>query len=396
MFISKSTSQVYVEGKVRTEDFDTRWVIDCRGGETVVEGALDNCRDDGGLVGINVPSENGDRAIQHEAWINRDAFDVVHEPLDPWRGEAVMTSEGDLQLTFHHRLPGSDFRFAVVVDPEFAPSRCDEDENGNLIQQPIDGDWIGEYTESLTEDNYDGGENNWTGQGTGGSLFLLNSVSYQFNPDQTDTTWSLPFYMEAGYATAQWGPELMGYQAPRWGMPRAYASFELDDRNGPAPADVFYTYFNPDNLPEDHEAALRGDSRFQALYQKINGAAAQSAEEFEAMYAGQIDAPDFTPYVPSEAWRRPDGNPAGFDGWGGLYYSWVRFDQERDLLTVGEKLTGEFRLYFFGANSQSHLMVEGRFETKGVRKDTWVTRDVQQDKLEESGVTLCGDGSEAE
>ncbi|MFK7926810.1 MAG: hypothetical protein AB8H79_01380 [Myxococcota bacterium] len=393
MFMSNSTTQVFIEDRIRVDNFEDKWVIDCLGRDERAEGAIDNCRDSGG---VNVPVEGADRGIAHETWIERDVFTAVHEPLDPWRGEAIMTSEDDLQLTFHHRLPNGDFRFAVVVDPAFQPRTCVEDESGNLSNEPIDGDWVAEYTKSMTQGNYDGGESLWTGRSNEGTLFLLNATTFQFNPDSTDNIWVLPFYMEAGYAAARWGPESMSYQGARWAQPSAYTAYADGDRNGPPTSSVFYERFDPNQFQGEFEPKLRADPDFKALYEKIEKTARETQEDISALYAPGIEVPDYTPAVPSEAWRRPDGTDAGFDGWGGMYHSYVRFDQDRDLLKAGERLSGEFKLYFFGDNSQSRLLVEGQFETGRVKNDTWVTPNVQEEKLEESGLTLCGGEAEAE
>jgi len=396
--LSVNTSQVFVDDQIRIEDFENSWVIDCRGlaadDPNRQEGALDVCADgsNGGYTGLFVEGVGG---VLHETWINRDAFVGVHETLDPWRGEAIMTSEGDLQITFHHRLPGSDFRFAFVVNPEFQPRECTQDADGNLSMQPIDGDWLGKWSEYMSAPIYDGADYTFPGESTDGTLFLLNSGAYQFNPDRTTSTWGLPEKMEAGYARARFGPEEMFYQNPRFAMPRAYTAYDLNSRNGPDEQDLFL--LDTSELPpqefqgDDFEAKVKADPDFIAMMEgQPVTVARQTQAEFAAMHAGVVPAPDYKPVVPSNAWRRPDEADSGFDRWGEVHYSWVRFDQPREQLAAGEEVSGEFRLYFFGANSQSHVLVEGRFSTSKIRNDTWTVPDVREDRREEAGVEICG------
>lgn len=393
-FLSRNTSQIYIEDNIPIEDFAFNWNIDCRGipsedprrDETAEGNCLEANR------GISVDGAE----VQHESWLNRDAFDVVHDDIDPWRGEAIMTSEGDLQITFHHRLPGGeDFRFAFVVDPEFQPRRCVEAADGSLSLQPINGDWVGQWSENMTESNHASSTYEFPGNSTDGTLFVLNSGSYQFNPDETRNTWALPPELEAGYARARFGPEEMFFISSRYAAPRAYTNFDIDDRNGADLADLYY--LGTDRLPpglyngDNFEAEIKQDPNFiEMMTEGPELHAAETQAELLAAVNGNITLPNFTPMVPGNAWRRPDQSNSGFDRWGELHYNWVRFDQPREQLKAGEAVSGEFRLYFFGANSQSHLLVEGSFSADKVRNDTWVTRDVQAEKAEEANIVLCG------
>ena len=88
------------------------------------------------------PDGYGAPRFIHEAWVHRDSFQSVGEKMAPWRGEGIITTEGDLQVTFHHTLPGgADFRFAFVVDPNFQPTECVGD-SGNVSLENLDGDWL--------------------------------------------------------------------------------------------------------------------------------------------------------------------------------------------------------------------------------------------------------------
>ena len=59
-------------------------------------------------------------------WLMNDSFFLKEGELDTWRSEAVMTSEGDFQITLHQELAGGkeDFRIAFVIDPNYQPVEC--------------------------------------------------------------------------------------------------------------------------------------------------------------------------------------------------------------------------------------------------------------------------------
>lgn len=387
--LSRNTSSVFVGDQVQVDEIaatGTVNVVDCLSYENEsqrTEGALPICNDG---LGILVPRSNGGTALKHETWLDRDVFSVASEPLDAWRGEAVMTSEGDLQLAFHHRLPGNDFRFVMVLDPNFQPVRCQEDESGALSLDPIDGDWVGGWSRALNEANYEGGDVEFPGGSHEGTLFALNSQSLQYNPTaDARESWVLPPTMEAGFATARWGPEEMALIASRYADPAYYLS-ETDD--GPGSKAFFVDLDDEEYAGDNFEADIRSNDDFIDMMKHVERVADETVEELAVI--GVPDPELHKPVVPSNAWRRPDGTIAGFDGWGELHYNWVRLDQTREEIAVGADLSGEFALWFYGSDSQSHLIVRGSFEVDGVKKDRWTTRNVQQEKLEENNTNLCG------
>ncbi len=85
--------------------------------------------------------------------LSDDGYYGLQGSVTPWRTEALLNGEGDLQLAVHHQLePGQDFRFVFSVDPDFEPTRCISTENGAEIQQ-VDGDnWVDQW--SADEDGY--------------------------------------------------------------------------------------------------------------------------------------------------------------------------------------------------------------------------------------------------
>ena len=94
------------------------------------------------------------------SWLKNDAFYLKEGKFEPWRSEAVMTSEGDFQVTLHQRLGnGEDFRVAFVIDPSFQPVECiqsgatcytldgePQDEDGDGWYDDLDPDCVfGDY-----------------------------------------------------------------------------------------------------------------------------------------------------------------------------------------------------------------------------------------------------------
>ncbi|MFT6376117.1 MAG: hypothetical protein ACJARS_002773, partial [bacterium] len=79
--------------------------------------------------------------------------------------------------------------------------------------------------------------------------------------------------------------------------------------------------------------------------------------------------------------------------WVELHYSYVRFD-EGSAFEKGETVSGEFQLLFDASESQTRVMVSGRFNVDKLRQDRWVTDDVQAAKVDENGTSLCGEPSD--
>lgn len=394
-FLSLNTSPVFVDQSIRLEDFgpQNRWSFDCRNlsdeSMRYEDRRIENCRPDGGVL---VREEIGSRGLAHEHWANRDAFVVVREELEPWRGEAVMTSEGDLNITFHHRLPGGNFRFAFVIKPDFEPERC-VDRDGDVQFEPIDGDWVANWSRAVNEPNYEGGDVVWPegyDSGNGGTLFFMNTLSYQFNPESRDTIWSLPPNMRAGYTRARWGPEELFMLPTRYALPTAYTQFD-EAGQGPPLSALFYTSLDPDTFGgDDFEERVRDHGPFISMMRRVERTQKEIQEDLSALYSDAIEPDEHKPIVPSNAWRKPDGRNSGLDGWGEINYNWVRFDQDRSEIAVGNELSGNFALRYYGANSQSQFLVQGEFTISRVKRDRWTTPHVHQELLEDNETNICG------
>ena len=115
----------------RDENSTCDWAFDAEGNEAEILNPVDDT--------LTSPT--------HHNWLYNDAFYVVDGNIDAWRSEAIITSEGDFQLTFHHDLGnGQDYRVAMVIDPAFEPTQCIQ---SGATCYTLDGD-------TLVDDDNDG------------------------------------------------------------------------------------------------------------------------------------------------------------------------------------------------------------------------------------------------
>jgi len=368
IYLSEGSSLTISQERVDLVDAEIAYNIDCRtlaDERDRLEEPLDVCG-------------NPAWPPAHEGWIGQDAYRVMGETLEPWRGEAIMTSEGDLQVGFHHRLTGGeDMRFAFVVDPVFQPQVCEQAGDGTELVD-VDGDWI----ESWSSSEY----TTMAGEDDSGSIFFLNARSYQFNPSELDEVWSIPLRWRAGFADARFGPEKFVMRSTRYGEPSFYTQFEEDDAIEPGRDDLFYT-----SMDEGADPSV--DPDYQALCGRVEGIAEEVAAEHGLVVPD--DEPegflDYQPAVHCNEWREPDGRPSGLDAWVELHYNWVRINENPANIAVGEPVSGEFHLVFDGEQTQSRLLVQGEFVVDRIKKDRWVTDDIQAIKTEEYGTVVCGE-----
>ncbi|MBT3222396.1 MAG: hypothetical protein HN348_25265, partial [Proteobacteria bacterium] len=331
--------------------------------------------------------------LEWETWIDEGAWRVVGEDLAPWRGEAIMTSEGDFQVTFHHRMPGkADMRFAFAIDPVFQPEQCVESDDGDSTELvPIDGNWLDGWTGDLTdlaeEDEIHPGLSNFEDDLDNSTLYYLNARSYQFDPENTEEYWSVPLTWRAGFASGKFAEEYFHARTVRYGEPPIYASFEAEDGGDPEEEQIFYCGAQ-DTCEKECKA--------------VNRIADDIADELT--WAGpngdQDDAETwFRPMVHCNTWRdtdlegpleagEPDGRPPGLDGWVGLHYNWVILD-DSSTLEVGGSASGAFGMVFDGDESRSKFFISGHFNVDRIKADRWTTDDIKSIKLAQNGTTLC-------
>lgn len=302
----------------------------------------------------------------YESWLHYDTYQVAGEELKPWRGEAIITTEGDFQITFHHEVPKDDFRFVFAIDPDFQPQEC-EGSTDELNAVDVDGDWLAEWSE-----------------GVDGTMYFLNSGAYQFNPNNVEEAWFLPQDWRAGYAQARFGEEDFTIRSGRYGDPFAYGEYEtLSDLYviELEPEDLYYIPFTAD---DDVDADVDGDGTpdFEQLSERMTETIQVTQAELEA-----FDYP-IVPVAHANDWREPDGIASGLDGWGEMHYNWVRIDEGSNL-EVGGSASGSFHLLMEALDSQSRVMVQGDFTVENIKAEKWGAYDVQEERLEELGTELC-------
>lgn len=390
-FLSEATSFSLKADKVAHEDWpeSDRWNVDCRKFKNKKE-----------REALQLPDrlkvcDSGEVATDYERWLSQSAWHVVQESLDPWRGEAVITGEGDFQVTFHHQLPGGeDFRFAFVVDPNFQPTQCEANANGKLEAVPLDGDWLAGWTEDLRAlgeleelperfkilepfiDDPDA------------RLFYLNARGFQFNPGKQDDLWTIPLEWRAGFSAAKFAAEKFHSRAPRWGEPALYDFYE---EQGLAPefnpADLFFCDVPAGTDPADNQCLQNKASYVRSMADAIAqdlflvGIASDGVEE-----KGGVGEPLYQPMVHDNFWREPDGFPGGLDAWVELHYNYVVISGP---IEKGGSVTGAFSLLLDGDDSNSRILLQGRFEAPKIKEDRWTTVDIRAKKHEENGTFRC-------
>jgi hypothetical protein len=397
-FLAASNSLTVIKDNLKYEDFQTNYAIDCRDFATArnereneqlrLEGRIPVCRGDTREDGSTVARE--DWPPPHEVWLDNDGFRVIGDPLEPWRGEAIMTSEGDFQLTFHQRLPGGeDFRFAIVVDPVFRPRDCVQ-RGGELSFEDIDGNWIEE----------------WSRDADNGTLYYLNASSFQFapeeiiqgqvNPDYNPQPWFFPPEWGAGFAAGQFGDDRLRVRGARYAPPEGYIAYQTESDlfggvGGVTVDQLFYCGSPFPDFPASAEQAAACLPFMTEQVEDITGTIMETYREIQhPMVGGDDDSlPTIRPRVHDNAWREHDGSSAGLDGWVGLHYNWIRFD-DGSTLERGGSASGEFSLLFDAEDNQSRIYVRGNFETRRIKQDTWVSEFVPEVKFEENGTTVCG------
>lgn len=419
-FLSAGTSLSLAKELVPLDKYDTHYQIDCREFETKEEEdalRLPNA--------VDYVCKGNKWPPEYESWQTEAGFEVVTEKMDPWRGEAVITAEGDLQIGFHHRIPGgADMRFEFTVDPDFAPQTCIIDENGKTKHVPKDGDWIENWSaETLgwmasSKDKYPEAFAHIEPY-MDGKLYFLNARSYQYNPvDSTLTSdWDIPPEWTAGTARGKFVEELLFPRTARYGDPRLYNAIELSGSSETTYGgflddfELWYcevpaceegvTTTSPGGasecaLPEDHDGQTWWVSECADLQDDaVHDVASDVHKELvQVMTPVEDGAPvfDYAPLAHLNYWREPDGLAPGFDGWGELHYNYVVFDKD-SVLEEGGSAKGAFSLLLDSDQSSTRVILEGQFEIEKIKKDKWTTSNLQRDKLIEAGQTLCNAAS---
>lgn len=377
-------------------EFERVKVVDCRDFE---DGNNDALR----LPGYEkICGKEGQWPPTHESWLTQNGFYALGNPLEVWRGEAIITSEGDAQLGFHVNLPGGrDFRFQLAVDPDFQPRQCRLSEDGTEVEYaPVDGDWVAEWSKDVES----------------GTMYYLNAGTRQFDPDSLywsgqavpgdyggPVQWFFPNEWEAGFAQGRFADDQFTLRPTRYAAPSAFINVDNDFSADYARRDeILGCPEMPAGVPEldmlcDYDVEVLGPNNEvrtafdlgERLERTRTIAREVEAELLRFGMADDAELPPIKPYLHDNLWRESDGRKQGIDGWAELNYSWIRFD-EGSSFEAGGAASGEFNLFFDGLASQSRFHVRARFEIDAWADDFWTTEYLPPIKFEENGSTLCG------
>lgn len=297
-------------------------------------------------------------SLEYYTFLQDDGYYGLSGSFEPWRTEAMLNGEGDLQLTVHHRLGnGQDFRFAFAIKPNFAPVVCTTDEAGNAVIEYVDGaSWLDEWSED--EEGYD--------------IYYLNAGGAQQNPANADDYWFLPTDWNAGAATAKFAAEEFLNDPGFYQDVNSYLS-DLGEPN--------YDRYEPD------------ESLLEPAYEAFPVQSDTWAEEIWGVAGAKVgEEPAFSHKVELNDWRPIDTSDAGFDGWMELHPSWVRV-KSGARFEKGESISGDYQIFLVGFESSSQLLVTGTFEIPKLREDPWAYSFLEDDKREENGTPFCGGAS---
>jgi len=388
-FFADGTSLSLAQGEIDPTDdrWDASYNVDCREFDTNEETNALKLEDPLKICGANWPPA-------HEEWAASAGYRVVSDVAEPWRGEAVITAEGDLQIGFHARMTGgADMRVILVVDPTFQPQTCRSKPGGGVERVDLDGNWLDQWSNELATlqglpDKYQDAYAHMAPYMDNGRLYFLNSFAYQINPADVEDRWPLPEQWQAGTVSAKASEEHMVLRTTRYAIPRVYNLFDnsttVDDSNT-SDTDLWHC-----SLSSGEDAS--SNDCMSDTGEEIHTTADEIHDELAPMFKpdGSMSDPIFSyrPIAHLNDWRPSDGFNAGLDGWGEMHYNYVVFDGDSDL-TAGGQATGAFSVVLDGEDSGSRLFVKGEFQVDKIRTDRWTTDDLQAIKAEENGAELC-------
>ena len=295
-------------------------------------------------------------SFESHKFLQNDGFYLLSQPVEPWRTEAMINGEGDLQLTVHHSLPdGEDFRFMFSIDPYFRPTLCTTDAAGNPKVEYLDGsDWVDRWSED--EDGYD--------------IYYLNAGAYQLNPSDTDDYWFLTTDMSSGFGHAKFSAEEFN------SIPTAYGNYDEDGGGD----DFMFVEDRNDVNYDGYDSAVAGLEEQAGIW---------SDERALTAGASIDDTPAFAHKVEGNQWRPINASAAGLDGWGEVHSSWVRLSNDSEVVDGGT-VKGDFQILFTAVESNSQILVKGAFEIEDLREDAWAYPILEDSKRAENNTIFCG------
>ncbi|MSQ03190.1 MAG: hypothetical protein EXR71_15085 [Myxococcales bacterium] len=353
-----------------------------------------------------------DCTVQQARYLNffdDKAFYLNQGDVVTWREEALITSEGDLQLTLHMNTKFGDVRFGWVIKPGFQPTEC-VDIDGVATERNVfdDGNWVDGWSASYEED-------------AGYSVYMLNAGATQVNPSNTgdywyfDRTWlagasfsrfadedaymytsDYADYSAAGNAPLWVGVDDDGHTVSGYGVGDGYGSEQYPELNCGKDGDSCNTsdYADFVQLLKDNfntGGVDNADVSYAPVQDELANYAGLSRDDFP-----------FTIKIEDNSWRTTaagEGTSAeGFDNWSSINPGWVRLKGTRAELealepgTLDAPLVGDFQVMFYSSDSSGSVWaMNGSFEISKIGEDVWGA-DTGLDELKriENETPECG------
>lgn len=296
---------------------------------------------------------------QYQYWVKEGS---VTTEDDIWRTEAVLTSEGDLQLTAHaHVGDFGDFRFGFVIDPAFQPQTCEGDGDAAALTD-VDGDWLA----------------GWSANDSGATVWHLNAGAYQINPNNFDDYWFFDNSWEAGASFARFGEEVIYHQGV------SYSQYGGETLDGPLYYPAVKGGLYQTALPD-------AGADIDAWATDIQSYLTEN-DDFARLAGTTKLTPKYR--VHSNSWRPTDELEQGLDNWVEVSLGYVKIDNftPGDTIEAGEQakpLTGEFQVFLTATDTPSRLMVNGTFTINNITQIENYNPPLDQIKREENGTPAC-------
>ena len=287
-------------------------------------------------------------------FLKNDGYYQLNQEIAPWRSEAIINGEGDLQLTVHHALPqNEDFRFHFSIKPNFEPTHCTTDEDGNAKVEYVDGaSWLEKWSEN--EDGY--------------SIYYLNAGGYQLNPSD-GAAWYLITDWSAGFGHARFAGEDFT------SVPPVYGNYENDEGDN-------FMYATNRSTPDydAYEASIAALGERSALWE---------SEMNDVAKASLDGTPYFSHKIEDNLWRPINLTNTGLDGWLEMHSSWVRI-KDGATFEPGSSVEGDFQISYIALESNSRLLVRGSFAIEDLKEDPWAYPVLEDVKRAENETDFCG------
>lgn len=291
------------------------------------------------------------------AFLDQDGYYAIKGELEPWRTEALLTGENELQLAFHQEIEGEDWQLIWTIDPDFRPESCVSTEDGAAEVVPVHGSsWLEQWSED--EDGY--------------TIYYVNSGAFH-TPDG-DQLWYYPADWVSGFGYAKFiGEEFLNVQ-PVVSNGISAIPTEVDEDGELAWLDE-----DENGVPDELEAHIATEQYDVA----------DDAGEWVELAGASHGNWNMEVRLEDNLWRPLDDLQGGLDGWTERNYSWVRIKNGSDI-KEGGKVEGDFQITMSGLESNSQMVVRGEFKVDELKVDKWAY-PVLEDELRaaEGGEEFC-------